>query len=373
MSHVGIVALSQPALGGTYQYTLATIDALRRVKKNKYTIFTTATNHSYDDLGLPIVRLPSVGRTIFEILRTRLLPGTGGGLFSEAEKLIAPIYSTRLLASRRPFLFTLHDLQEKYYPRNFSFAQRIWRDFVNKSLSRAADGIICESSHVKSDIQRFLAVDPSKITVIPAPPGPSLFSEHVDSAEFKQGVSKAMLPAQYLFYPAQFFPHKNHMRLVEALSLVLRTYPQCHLLLTGQKKYEFRRVMARVAELGIEDRVTHLGYVDTDMLAIVYLRATLVVVPTLFESISIPVYEAFRLGVPVSASNVVALPEQIGDAGVLFDPFSVADMAEKISAILGSAELRTELIRRGKDRIGALTLDRYASELELIIDRLGPA
>jgi glycosyltransferase involved in cell wall biosynthesis len=101
------------------------------------------------------------------------------------------------------------------------------------------------------------------------------------------------------------------------------------------------------------------------------LRAAAVVVPTLFESISIPVYEAFRLGVPVCAANVVGLPEQIGDAGVLFDPLSVEDMAKKISAVLGNAELQAELIRRGKDRVGALTAERYAGQLELIVDHLG--
>lgn len=371
MSYVGIVAMSEPALGGTFQYTLSMIEALRRIKKNKYTIFTSASNHSYDDLGLPIARLPSAGWTILEILRTRLLPGKRGGLFSEVEKLIAPIYSTRLLASRRPFLFTLHDLQEKYYPENFTLAQRLWRNFVNRSLSRAAGGIICESSQVKSDIERFLAVDRSKIMVVPAPPVLVFSPEHIDSPEFRLAAKKVSLPEQFLFYPAQFFAHKNHIRLIEALALISRRFPQCHLLLTGQKKYEFANVMARVAELGMQDRVTHLGYVDTDMLAAVYLRAAAVVVPTLFESISIPVYEAFRLGVPVCAANVVGLPEQIGDAGVLFDPLSVEDMAEKISALLGDPELQAALIGRGKRRIGAMTAERYAGQLELIVDNLG--
>jgi glycosyltransferase involved in cell wall biosynthesis len=371
MSDVGIVAMSEPALGGTFQYTLSMIEALRRIKKHKFTIFTSAGNHSYDDLGLPIVRLPSTGRTIVEFLRMRLLPGKGGGLFSEVEKLIAPIYSTRLLASRRPFLFTLHDLQEKYYPEYFTIAQRIWRNLVNTSLSRAAGGIICESNQVKSDIERFLAVDGSKINVIPAPPTSAFSPEVVDSAEYRLAAKNVSLPEQFLFYPSQFFAHKNHIRLVEALALILRTFPQCHLVLTGQRKYEFARVMARVAELGMQDRVTYLGYVDTDELAAVYMRATVVVVPTLFESISIPVYEAFQLGVPVCAANVVGLPEQIGDAGVLFDPLSVEDMAGKISTVLGDAALQAELIMRGKDRVAALTADRYAGQLELVLDRLG--
>jgi glycosyltransferase involved in cell wall biosynthesis len=370
MSRVGIVAMSRPALGGTFQYTLSMIDALSRVKKNSYTIFTDANNHAYDDLGLPVQRLPSLGKTVLEFLRIRALPGDGGGLFADVDKVIAPIYSTRLLASRKPFLFTLHDLQDKYYPQNFSYAQRRWRDFVNKSLSGTARGIICESTHVKHDIQKFLQVDPGKISVIPAPPVSAFLPEHTDSAEFRRAMQAVELPEQYLFYPAQFFVHKNHLRLVEAFAEVLKTQPNCHLLLTGQQKYQFAKVMSRVRELGVGARVRHLGYVDTDTMAAVLSRATVVVVPTLFESISIPVYEAFRMGVPVCASNVVALPEQIGDAGVLFDPFSVDDMARKISSLLADPELRAELVRRGKARIAGLTMDRYAGELADLLDRV---
>jgi glycosyltransferase involved in cell wall biosynthesis len=362
--------MSDPALGGTFQYTLSMIDALRKIRKNRYTIFTAGKNHSYDDLGLPVRRLPSAGSTLIELARASLSASKRGRLFSEVDVVIAPIYSTRLLASSRPFLFTLHDLQERYYPQNFTFAQRLWRGFVNNSLARATAGIICESSHVRRDIQRFLGVSDSKIFVIPAPPLSAFFPEHIASGEFAQAAKDLTLPAQFLLYPAQFFPHKNHIRLVEAFSQVLRTYPDCHLLLTGQRKFDFAKVMARVAELGIKNRVTHLGYVDTDLLAAVYLRATMVVIPTLFESISIPVYEAFRLGTPVCASNVVALPEQIGDAGVLFDPMSVEDMAEKISSLLGDADLRKELIRKGKARISAMTADAYAGELEAALDRI---
>jgi glycosyltransferase involved in cell wall biosynthesis len=368
VSHVGIVAMSSPALGGTFQYTLSMIDALRRIRKNRYTIFTSAKNHSYDALGLPVLPLPSAGRTVIEIVRANLLGGERR-LFSEVDKVIAPIYTTRLLASQRPFVFTLHDLQERYYPQNFTVAQRIWRGFANKSLSHAAAEIICESNYVRRDIHNFLGVSESKIAVIPAPPISEFSSIDPASAQFIQAVEEAALPEQFILYPAQFFRHKNHLRLAEAFALVLKAYPHCHLLLTGKRIYDFDKVMSRVAELGIQDRVRYLGFVDAGVLAAVYSRAKLVVIPTLFESISIPVYEAFRVGVPVCASNVVGLPEQIGDAGVLFDPLSISDMAEKICSLLGDADLRKDLIRRGKERISALTADWYAGQLENVLDR----
>jgi len=140
-------------------------------------------------------------------------------------------------------------------------------------------------------------------------------------------------------------------------------------MLTGQARYEYPKVMARVRELGIGERVRHLGYVDTSSMAVLYARATLVVIPTLFESISIPAYEAFRLGAALCISNVVGLPEQVGDAGVLFDPFSINDMAEKISTALGSEALRRQLIASGKSRIDTLTVKSYAARLEALLNK----
>ena len=177
--------------------------------------------------------------------------------------VIAPIYSTRLLASSRPFIMTIHDLQERYYPENFTLAQRLWRGLTNRALSRAAARILCESTHVKEDIRRFLGTPASKISVIPAPPVSAFSSEHLDVTSLQRSAAQLALPNQFIFYPAQFFPHKNHMRLVEAFAIVVRRFPECRLLLTGQPRYEHQKVMARAAELGLEASVVHLGYVDT--------------------------------------------------------------------------------------------------------------
>jgi len=101
-----------------------------------------------------------------------------------------------------------------------------------------------------------------------------------------------------------------------------------------------------------------------------YKLSTALVMPTLFESLSIPIWEAFYLGVPVVSSNVCALPEQVGDAGLLFDPNDVEDMAGKIYRIWIDEDLRKELIQRGYERIKDLTFEKYAKDWESIIDEV---
>jgi glycosyltransferase involved in cell wall biosynthesis len=99
-----------------------------------------------------------------------------------------------------------------------------------------------------------------------------------------------------------------------------------------------------------------------------YKLATALVMPTLFESVSMPIWEAFLLGVPVVSSNVCALPEQVGDAGLLFDPNNIDDMAEKIYTLWTNESLRKELIQKGYERTKDLTLENYAKQWEKIIE-----
>jgi glycosyltransferase involved in cell wall biosynthesis len=314
---------------------------------------------------LPIVPLPSPLAVLAGVGRTNR------ALFAEVEKVIAPIYSTYLLLSPRPFAFTLHDLQERHHPENFSIAQRCWRRTVYGALARRAARIVCESGYVKEDIVRFCGVPAKKVVVVPAPPVTSYMQE-LPAERFDEVRAKFELPEQFIFYPAQFWPHKNHLRLVEAFAEVARQHAKCHLLLTGKPRGEFRRICGRVQELGLTKRVRHVGYISASELNAIYKTCTLVVIPTLFESISIPVYEAFALGAPVCASRIGALPEQIGEAGELFDPFSVQEIARTICAALADEDRRRELVLRGKAAVAGLTREGYAARLQSVLTEVSP-
>jgi len=371
VTRVGIVACSRPSFGGTFPYTLSMIEALKLIPDHEYTLFVPAANDAYATLGLPILTLPPTVSAAWRPIARALLPSFG--LFQGVDKVIAPIYSPHLLSSSRPFVFTLHDLQERYYPAYFTVAQRVWRHFMNTSMTRAASRIICESQYVKRDITQYLRVDERKVVVIPAPPVSAFRDVDPSPSRLAAIKDKFHLGDRFLLYPAQFWPHKNHRRLVEAFALLAGRHETCQLVFTGQRAREHDRVFARVGELGLHARVLGLGYLTTEELAAVYRLATIVVVPTLFESISIPVYEAFLAGTAVCASNVVALPEQIGDAGLLFDPTSPRDIAEKIETVLCDPRLRLELTRRGRERIQLLTLDHYALQLREVLDQVQPA
>jgi glycosyltransferase involved in cell wall biosynthesis len=122
----------------------------------------------------------------------------------------------------------------------------------------------------------------------------------------------------------------------------------------------------RAGVYGLQELVTDLGYLPEGHLTTVTSGAVALVVPSLFESASFPIWEAFRLGVPVAASSVTALPAQVGDAGLIFDPRSVEQLKNAIATLWTDAEMRDQYIERGSARVRDFTWEKSAEEfLEL--------
>jgi glycosyltransferase involved in cell wall biosynthesis len=202
--------------------------------------------------------------------------------------------------------------------------------------------------------------------VIAAPPQ-GQFQPEMDVQQLEAARERMGLPERFLFYPAQFWPHKNHMRLVEAFRGVVDEIGDVSLVLTGKKRDEYQAVMDAVARLGLTGKVHHLGYVEQRDLQAAYQLATALVMPSLFESVSIPIYEAFQVGTPVVASNVVAIPEQVGDAGLLFDPNSMTSIRDTILKLLRDSEAAKRLGKNGRARMLAMTPELYGRQLQELL------
>jgi glycosyltransferase involved in cell wall biosynthesis len=289
--------------------------------------------------------------------------------FASQDVLLAPIYSLALLHTSRPFAYTLHDLQDVYYPENFSWWQRTWRHQVHSQLLGRARRVICESRHVKTDVIRHFGVSEQRTVVMTAPPLQQFVADVPD--DWSQAARiRLQLPEKFLFYPAQFWPHKNHLRLIEAFREVVAEVPGLKLVLTGKKRDEYQAVMATINKFGLGEQVLHLGYVEQNDLQAIYRLATALVMPSLFESVSIPIYEAFQVGTPVAASGILAIPEQVGDAGLLFDPTSVASIKETILKIITDSEAARRLGKRGRDRMLTMTPARYGAQLQGLLREL---
>ena len=126
--------------------------------------------------------------------------------------------------------------------------------------------------------------------------------------------------------------------------------------------------MSKINELNLNDKVKHLGYIDYEDLPYLYKMSQMLVMPTLFESVSIPIYEAFSLEVPVCSSNVVALPEQVGSAGIIFNPNDIQDISNKIIEYLSDINLQRSKALQGLNKVKDFNHLRYKEQLVKIVN-----
>jgi len=143
--------------------------------------------------------------------------------------------------------------------------------------------------------------------------------------------------------------------------------PDLGLVLTGKEQEEFAAAMQAIDAAGLRGKVVHLGYVTRDDIRAIYRLATALVMPSLFESISIPIYEAFQAGTPVAASGILAIPEQVGDGGLLFDPNSAQSIKSAILEIINDPASAQARAARARDRIAAMTPESYGAQLEALV------
>jgi glycosyltransferase involved in cell wall biosynthesis len=366
---LGVVALSKPEYGGTYQYTLSTLQALRHVTGFAVTLYGDPSSADFQALGFPISPFSESRKDQLKALVTYRLGKRLSDPFASQDIVLAPIYVLALLHTSRPFAYALHDLQERYYPKNFTRLQRTWRHQIHHALLGRANRVICESRYVQNDIERFFRVAEGKVTVIAAPPQQQFLAGQ-DAAVLASARARLKLPERFLFYPAQFWGHKNHLRLVEAFRAVADEFPDVKLVLTGKQRDEYAAVMRAIEAAGLRGNVLHLGFLETEDLHSVYQLATALVMPSLFESVSIPIYEAFQVGTPVAASNILAIPEQVGDAALLFDPTSPASIRDALLTLLRNPEATRALGAKGRARMAAMTPEHYGAELQAVLREL---
>jgi len=259
-----------------------------------------------------------------------------------------------------PSIYHPHDLQHLHFPNFFSESVRAWRELWYRELCAQAAVVAVSSSWTRADVVGQYHLDPRKVVVVPLAPMTAAYSEPSHEA-IRETAARLQLPASYLFYPAQTWRHKNHIALLEALA-VLRVERSLvvPIVFTGLEN-EFAGRLRRLAEdLGVSDQVHWLGFISPPDLSVVYAMATAVVIPSLFESASAPLWEAFRAGVPAVCSNVTSLPEQAGDAALLFNPLDRHELVGAIERVLNDDHLRARLIAAGKARVRSFTWDRTA-------------
>jgi glycosyltransferase involved in cell wall biosynthesis len=302
-------------------------------------------------------------------------------LFADAgvDLLVFTSDSDVAFASGVPYVAAIHDLQYRLqpeFPELSSGDEFQRRDHTMRNSVAHATVILVDSEVGKEDVLEVFgtegALDPASIFALPFLPADYL-GEPVTPADIERVRRRYDLPRTFLFYPAQFWPHKNHIRLIQALGSLRRDGLPVNLVLTGSKpaplgERTFDEVMATAQRERVEDLVSYLGYIPDDAMAVLYSEAIALVMPTFFGPSNIPVVEAWSLGCPVVTSDIRGVREQAGDAAVLVDPRSEMSIASGIRRVVEEPELAAQLRRKGRERLAAFTRDDYLSRLSAALE-----
>lgn len=271
-----------------------------------------------------------------------------------------------------PTVFNPHDLQHLHFPEFFREAEFARREATYPAACRAAHTVVVASEFVRRDVVSRYGVAREKVRVIPWSPPPASEPSHVPGDEHLNGLrAKYRLPdAPFALYPAMTWEHKNHVRLLEALAL-LRDHARLDvpLVCTGRQTDYWPNIERRLIELRLQYSVRFLGVIPYEELCALYRAASFVVIPTLFEAASAPLFEAWQHGVPAACASVTSLPEQAAGAALMFDPLSVGSIAAAVGRMATDAGLREELRRRGARRLRDFNAERTAKAYRAVYRR----
>jgi glycosyltransferase involved in cell wall biosynthesis len=362
---IGLVSWA-PQLGGSGRYALELIKALLPLRGSG-TITLLCNGHAMERLlarpELTLRRVPfSSGRNPL----TRGLFTAGAALFPKAAvpKLLGrrcdllhyPL-TVPFPRFKGPTVVTLRDIQHHALPEQWWPHGMLWRRFAYDRAAREATVVITVSNFSKSRMCGTLGLDEDRVVVAPLAVDHNAYTPYADPWD-KEVANLLSLPEDYVLYPAGFWPHKNHLPLVEAFALL--EMPTVHLLFTGTRTPRLRKVLALARRLGVGDRVRYLGFLPDYYLPSLYRRALAVVFPSLYEGFGLPPLEAMACGTPVASSRRAALDEVIGDAALPLQPEDPEQMAETMTRLLGERLLRRRLIRAGIQRARTFTWERTA-------------
>jgi len=254
-----------------------------------------------------------------------------------------------------PLVTTVHDMIFDRYPAYLP-GRRYWLPYkaMSQLAIRLARQVIAVSDATKNDVLRFVPARPDKIVTVLEGVEPH-FRPAAEGAERARVRAKYKLPARYVLALGARRPHKNVGRLVQAFRSLAPNIEHT-LVLAGAIDARFSDDAAQaIDELRAAGRVLEIGHIDEADLATVYSLAELFVQPSVIEGFGLPVLEAMACGCPVACSNTSSLPEVAGDAALLFDPWSTADIADTLARALESPSLRRDLSQRGLERAHRFT------------------
>ena len=251
-----------------------------------------------------------------------------------------------------PVVATIHDLAFEHLSQTFKRRSSMQLRLTVRHTARSAAQIITLSEYSRRDIMETYGIAPERISVTPAS-APASFAPVTEEKELARVRDRYGIKGDYVLSVGAIQPRKNLSRLIAAYSSLRSTQPGGklpQLVLVGKCAWLFDETLRTIKDLKVSDSVVLTGYVPEDHLPALYSGALFFVYPSYFEGFGLPPLEAMKCGAAVIVGNKTSLPEIVGDAGLLVDPFDVADIASAMERLLRDSSFRLHLQAKGLER-----------------------
>lgn len=301
---------------------------------------------------------PGDGRVtrLAAMLNARMTPGRVARDVPAGIDVLHHPVTVPIPATSGPVVVTLADVQHHDLPALFSRAERRFRRWAYDRPARTATVVITHSRYSRDRIGYHLGVDPERVEVIHH--GIDLGRYSPEGEDDEALLAPYELPNDFAVYPANLWPHKNHLGLLRGLAAARGDVA---LVLTGQAYSGLDELTAVAGRLGIGDRVRHLGFVPASVMPALYRRARALIFPSFYEGFGAPPLEAMACGCPVASSTVASLAEVCGDAVEPIDPEDPASIAAGIERVTGDDGERQRLREAGLAHAARFTWEAAAA------------
>lgn len=242
-----------------------------------------------------------------------------------------------------PTIMTIHDLNHLKFPEYYTKFHKHYYNYIVKSSALKAKKILTVSEFSKKEIVNWLNCESEKVVVTYNGVDEN-FKVIKDNGKLVNIREKYELPQKFVLYIGNLKPHKNISNLIKAIKNINQ---EIILVINGKVNEILDKI---IEENHLEREIKFIGYVDDDDLPALYNLAELFVYPSLYEGFGLPPLEAMACGCPVITSNTSSLPEVVGDAGILVNPYDVDEIAKAIDLILSNENLRNELKEKGLEQ-----------------------
>ena len=257
-------------------------------------------------------------------------------------------------------IITVLDIIAYQFPESVTLITRLRYKLLLSRTLKTADKIITISNSTKKDLISYFNVPEEKIKVILLAADEKF--KILNNEKINEVKQKYNLNFPFILYVGNLAKHKNIPMLIEAFYKIKKKGIQNKLVIAGEKGWKYKEIFETIDKLNLQNDVIFTGYVLDEDLPALYNAADLFVYPSLYEGFGLPPLESMACGTPVITSNTSSLPEVVGDAGIMVDPYDVDRLADAMHKVLSNDGLREDKIKKGLERAKMFSWDKTARE-----------